>query len=287
MSRLTRREPQVAQMRGQRIADRHELVDVLEQPGLLAAQRDCVHGRLGQRAAAAQAQSRARVVAGGSGSMAPRPGRRCRSRRTAGSCGDGAACGRRPPGPRRAPASRTADGGCGRGRPARRAGARAEATSPGSSPPASRPAAARPRAQPLARALEHLDLMAAPGEQRGQVGDRALLPAGRSVAVVEDQDHARGRLSRRAGALHEHRGARGGRDRAAPTPGRRSAPRVSRQSRRARSGPRGSRRRVGSRSASRSPGSRSADRLPQVADDVDLADTAPGRPARSTGRPRR
>ena len=39
------------------------LVDVLEQPGLLAVERDGVHRCLGRRPAAAQAQARERVAA--------------------------------------------------------------------------------------------------------------------------------------------------------------------------------------------------------------------------------
>ena len=50
-------------MRRGRLADRHELVDVLVQPGLLAVQRRRVHDRLGQRPAAAQADAGERAAA--------------------------------------------------------------------------------------------------------------------------------------------------------------------------------------------------------------------------------
>ena len=43
----------------------------------------------------------------------------------------------------------------------------------------------------VTRALEHLDGVAAAAQQRRELGDRALLPTGRPVAVVQEQDHAR------------------------------------------------------------------------------------------------
>ena len=107
-----------------RLADRDELVDVLVQPGLLSVQGRRVDDRLGQRTAAAQTHARERSWCRGSGSTARRPGKRCRSRRTAGSCGDGAASARPRPGRRRARANRASDGCCGHGRPPHRDGAR-------------------------------------------------------------------------------------------------------------------------------------------------------------------
>ena len=43
----------------------------------------------------------------------------------------------------------------------------------------------------VTRALEYLDGVAAAAEQRRELGDRPLLPTGRPVAIVQDQDHAR------------------------------------------------------------------------------------------------
>ena len=177
-------------MGGGRVADRDELIDVLVQPGLLAVQRRPVHDRLGQRSAAAQAHAGARVGCRGSGSTARRRGRRSRSRRTAGSCAGGAASARRGlGGSEGAPAQR----GCmlwawttSAPQPAHGGADRV-----GVEAPASSPSAAFPRPSRVARALEHLDLVAAAAEQRGDLGDGALLASGRPVAVVEEQDHAR------------------------------------------------------------------------------------------------
>ena len=100
-----------------RLADGHELVDVLVQTGLLAVEARRVDGRLGQRTAAAQTDAPESCSRPGTGSTARRPDRRRRSRRTAGSCGDAGPSARRRPARRRARASRASDGCCGRGRP--------------------------------------------------------------------------------------------------------------------------------------------------------------------------
>ena len=57
--------------------------------------------------------------------------------------------------------------------------------------PAKQPERRLPASERVARALEHLDLVAAAAEQRGDLGDGALLASGRPVAVVEEQNHAR------------------------------------------------------------------------------------------------
>ena len=174
-------------------ADRHELVDVLEQPGLLPAQGDRVNRGFGERAAAAQPQARPGVTETAAKARRPVPvGDADRAEQAVvvqmqQRAGAGVSRrGERPP-PERwmevvgvddshaAPAHEPADL------------SRVE--------PAGQQTDRRPGpSEPLARALEQLDLVAAPGQQLDEIAHRALLPAGRAVAVVEDEDHPRCRI---------------------------------------------------------------------------------------------
>ena len=59
------------------------------------------------------------------------------------------------------------------------------------SPPRSRPRPRAPRPSAARVALEQLDLLAEVlAHEPGEVLDRALLAAGRAVAVVQEEDHA-------------------------------------------------------------------------------------------------
>ena len=85
--------------------------------------------------------------------------------------------------------------------------------------PAEQPERGLPASECVARAFEHLDLVAAATEQRRDLGHRALLASGRPVAVVEKQDHARTARQRAVAAFWTST--------AAPTtPGVRSEPAV-------------------------------------------------------------
>ena len=173
-----------------RLADGDELVDMLVQPGLLAVQRGSVHDRLGQRSAAAQAHARERAaaaaaearraVAVGDPDRAEQPKvvemEQCPRAR-------GLGRGERAPPQRRMDVVGVHDL---RAQPAYRAANRVGIESPAEQAERRLPASER-----VARALEHLDLVPAAAEQRGDLGDRALLASGGPVAVVEEQDHAR------------------------------------------------------------------------------------------------
>ena len=175
----------------------HEGVDRLGQPPLPERQRRPVDDRLGARAAAVQPHARQRVAAVAARAVlaAREAGRR--PRRRAGSCAGAAPRARPPRGQRPAPASRTPAARCGRARtraPLRRT---ASATAAGRSPPPSRPAAARAGPSAVGVALQHGRRLAELGpDQPREVLDRALLAAGRAVAVVQEQDQGRSSFRR-------------------------------------------------------------------------------------------
>ena len=144
---------------------------------LLARERDRVHGRLGQVAAAVEHEAGRGQPARGSESTARRRGTTRRSRRRGGSCAGAARRARRRRARPPARAGRAAAAGCGSGRrsrPARRTAAR---TSSARSPPRSMAAPACTRAAPAESPLEQ-PVLDAGAPQRPQLKlERALLAA--------------------------------------------------------------------------------------------------------------
>ena len=175
----------------QRAAHSHELVDVLEQMRLLAAERGSVDDGLAERSAAAQTQpglgrtppaaKARRAVPVGDADRAEQP-EVVEMKHGPGASRLGS--GERSPPELRMDVVGVDDAHCVLAHGARDlSGVKAAGQQPGGR---SR------RTETVARALEHLDRLPSAREQRREIGHSALLATGRAVAVVEDQDHASG-----------------------------------------------------------------------------------------------